>query len=42
MMNMPGDCAVRALARLVSMESGRPIMTGLLMELQTPMDINGY
>ncbi|KAF7511481.1 hypothetical protein GJ744_004670 [Endocarpon pusillum] len=39
MMPKAGDCAVRAVARVVAMENGWPVMKGLLMELQAPLDI---
>ena len=39
MMQKAGDCAVRAVAQVVSMDDGRPVMGGLLMELETPLDI---
>lgn len=39
MMQKAGDCAVRAVARVVAVENGWPVMKGLLMELQAPLDI---
>lgn len=39
MMKMAGDCAVKAIARVIKMRDGWPVMTGLLMELETPFDV---
>jgi len=39
MMKMAGDCAVKAIARVIKMKDGWPVMTGLLMELETPFDV---
>lgn len=39
MMQMAGDCSVRAVARVVDTCSGQLVTNGLLMELQTTLDI---
>lgn len=39
MMKRAGDCAVKPVARVMQLRDGRPVMPGLLMELQTPLDI---
>jgi serine/threonine protein kinase len=39
MMKMAGDCAVKAIARVIKIRDGGPVMTGLLMELETPFDV---
>ncbi|ERF71115.1 hypothetical protein EPUS_07787 [Endocarpon pusillum Z07020] len=39
MMQKAGDCAVRAVARVVTVENGWPVMKSLLMELLAPLDI---
>jgi serine/threonine protein kinase len=40
LMQKAGDCAVKAVARVVNVEdNGRIVMTGLLMEFETPLNI---
>ncbi|MCJ1248569.1 hypothetical protein MMC30_005787 [Trapelia coarctata] len=39
MLTLAGDCGVKAVARVMEMRQGRLIMTGLLMELETPFDV---